>query len=135
MFNKWFQSGIKYIRDIYDQNGHTFYSFGRLREVYNLSNTDFLKYISLISSIPKEWKNKIRAENIILTQLLKVKQANKFTYNILVQKVNADEKKSEDKWNEIFLETELNWKTIYLTPLRSINDTQLRNFQYKYLLL
>ena len=54
-------------------------------------------------------------------------------YNILIKSADTEEKKSEEKWNNIFPDEELNWKIIYSNPLLATHDVKLRNFQYKYL--
>lgn len=140
MYKNWYQAGIKYLKDIYDYTTKKIYSFEKLRELYNLPYTDFLKYLSLIQSIPNNWKGQLKHENInvpctstILTQLLNVKQTNKFIYNILLKSAGTEEKRSEEKWNNIFSDEELNWKIIYSIPLLATHDVKLRNFQYKYL--
>ena len=68
-----------------------FCSFGKLRDLYNIR--DFLKHHSLIQCIPGNWKANLKHENRdypggknILQNLLKVKETNKYVYNILLKK-------------------------------------------------
>ena len=42
--------------------------------------------------------------------------------------------KQDIKWDDILNKTVLDWKNIYLTPIKSTIDTILRNFQYKFLM-
>lgn len=140
-FKNWFQSGVKHLKDIFDQDSNTFYSFRKLKDKYDLTNAEFLKYIGLLNSIPKEWKTKIKHENINIQPDLKLvnhvkttKQVNKYIYNCLIDKTHTYEVKPEKKWNECFEEETLTWKLIYTAPFKSTNDVQLRNFQYKYLM-
>ena len=57
--------------------------------MYNLDNSDFLKYHSLVRSIPISWKQKLKDENFfdnpiqysLVQQIQKLKSANKFLYN------------------------------------------------------
>ena len=59
----------------------------------------FLKYLSLIQCIPGNWKANLKHENRdypggenILQNLLKVKETNKYVYNMLLKKRrNRDE--------------------------------------------
>ena len=59
---KWFQLGIEHIKDIYDQQNQRYYSFYELPENFNLPATEFLRYMSLINSIPEDWKYKLKHE-------------------------------------------------------------------------
>lgn len=96
--------------------------------------------MSLVDSVPRDWKTNVKFENVniprelnVLDTLLKVKHTNKFIYNIFMKKDIVEDKKSKIKWNTSFLNEDLNWKTIYITPLKSTTDIKLRNFQYKFL--
>ena len=62
-YKNWFQSGIKYIKDIFDHEQQAYYTFRKLQDNYNLPNTDYLRYLSPVNSIPKDWKSKLRREN------------------------------------------------------------------------
>ena len=53
-----------YFKDIINETDKTVESFGKLRERYSLSNNDFLKYLTLLRSIPNAWKLKIKNENL-----------------------------------------------------------------------
>ena len=55
-YKEWFQLGIKHIKDIYDQQNQRYYSLYKLQEKFNLPATEFFRYMSLINSIPKDWK-------------------------------------------------------------------------------
>ena len=95
MFPNWFHNGIKVLKDIYDDASKKFYPFSRLREIYNLPEGDFLKYLTLTHSIPHSWKTNIKNENTntpnpntILRQLINTKHTNKYVYNLLQKKEN-----------------------------------------------
>ena len=48
-YKSWQQSGIKSIANIYDSRLNLFYTFERLKQIYNISNSEFLnKFITLI---------------------------------------------------------------------------------------
>ena len=64
----------------------------------------------------------------VFDQLQKAKQTNKFVYNILLNSEEVEGKKSEQKWNESFLDEELNWKNKYCTTLTTINEIKIRDF-------
>ena len=139
-FKNWLHLGIKYIKDIYDFKNKKLHAFEKLKELYNIPNQDFLKYLSLVQSIPNHWKSQLKHENgqvplksTMLNNILNAKETNKFVCNLLLQQCTVEKAKSEQKWNNIFPLEEFNWKKIYTTPLLSTNDIKLREFQYKYL--
>ena len=123
-YKTWLGLGIKYIKDIYDYSSKQFYSFEKIKEIYNVPNEDFLKYFSLVQSISNYWKSQLKHENglipiesKIINQIFEVKQTNKFAYKLLLQSDKNEEDKSEQKWNSTFTNEELNWKKIYTTPI------------------
>ena len=63
-----FQNGIKYVKDIFDYQKQRFYPYIDLTMTFNIPFTDFLKYMSLIASIPVEWKTKIKTEKTTTTE-------------------------------------------------------------------
>ena len=134
-------AGYKYIKDIFDHETNTYHSFRNLQNNFNLPNTDYLGYLSLINSIPRDWKRKlyhensnIPAEKKILYQLKNTIHTNRFIYNCFLNNNPMNEIKSETKWNEQFSNERLHWKNIYSTIFKTTNDIRLRNFQYKYLM-
>ena len=140
-YKEWFQLGIKHIKDIYDQQNQRYYSFYQLQEKFNLPATEFLRYMSLINSIPKDWKYKLKheiqivpTESNLLKQIRNQTHVNKFVYNNFMRCSQGAVSKAEIKWNEQFSDETLQWKNIYLTVFKSTNDIKLRNFQYKYLM-
>ena len=62
-YKNWFQSGIKYVKDIFDHEQQAYYTFRKLQDNYNLPNTDYLRYLNPVNIIPKDWKSKLRREN------------------------------------------------------------------------
>ena len=140
-YKQWYAKGIKYIDHLYDKRQKTIYTFEQIKTLYNLNNSDFLKYHTLIRSIPNSWKLKLKDENIIdnptnhslLQQIQKLKSVNKFLYN---KQLNSIRKsliiKPHIKW-----ETEvgnINWKIVHTLPFQSLIDTKIRAFQYKYVM-
>ena len=63
IYKNWYQKGIKYFKDIYDDITKTIHPYDRLKDLYHLPDSDFLKYLALIQSIPKRWKTNIKHEN------------------------------------------------------------------------
>ena len=142
MFANWFHNGITFFKDIYDDVTKKVYQYSNLREINNnLSEGDFLSYLTLIHNIPFSWKTNMKYDNIIspkpttiLSQLIKNKQTNKYAYNLLQKNRIRPDKKSEKKWTEQFDKENLSWKTIYTTSLKASKDIKLQNFNYKFLM-
>lgn len=108
--------------------------------MYNLDNADFLKYHSLVQSIPIPWKQKLKDESLIdnsvlqsLVQKIQKLKRVKYLYNKQLKNVQN----SLIIKPHIKLETEIgniNWKVVHTLPFKSLIDTKIRAFQYKYLM-
>ena len=143
-YQSWYNRGIKYLKDIYDMETKRFHTFINLIDRFNIPRSDFLKYMSLTSSIPFSLKQKLENEvhvNVInnnhsyslLSKLLKSKEKNKYLYRHQMKNKIEHNISSQDKW-ETFLEKEnIQWDKIYSNIYTSTIDIKLRNFQYKYL--
>ena len=77
--------------------------------MYNIPSQDFLKHLSLIQCIPSNWKTNLKREKrdypdgeSILQNLLKVKQTNKYVYNMLLKKEEIEISKAEQNGIIIF---------------------------------
>ena len=57
---KWQQSGIKYVKDVFDNDRQSFYTFAALKEKFDLPSSDFLKYLSILNSLPNAWKRSLK---------------------------------------------------------------------------
>ena len=140
-YKRWSELGIKYVKDIYDHEAKVYCPFRTIQNKFGLPSSDYLRYLSLINSIPKDWKRKLSQENSnipvetkLLEQLKNTTRVNKFIYNCFLNKTLTHEIKSEIKWNEQFSNENLIWKNIYTVIFKTTNDIKLRNFQYKYLM-
>ena len=112
--------GIKNIEHIYDYRKKEFYNFNQLIELYRIPSNDFLKYNQLVSSIPKEWKIRLKTENIIYLEdqsifdkVLKSEHVNKLLYVYQLKKENLPEIKQHKKWEIDINKNEIDWKNIY----------------------
>ena len=97
--------------------------------------------MSLINSIPKDWKYKLKheiqivpMESNLLKQIRNQTHVYTFVYNNFMRCSQGAVSKAEIKWSEQFSDETLQWKNIYLTVFKSTNDIKLRNFQYKYIM-
>ena len=126
---------------IYDFRKRDFFSFNDIINLYDIPKHYFLFYNTLVSSISSEWKYKLKTEIIniprketLLIKSLKKKHVNKYLYERQFQNAGKMDVKQEKKWEDILNDTVLDWKNIYLTPIKSTIDTILRDFQYKFLM-
>ena len=140
-YKNWYDMGITSIEHIYDYRIKPFLSFQNFKTIFNISNDDFLKYHTLINSIPKLWKDKLKTEtinannntNYLINQILKEKGRSNLLYTKqVVRKFSKVEVKSQQKWESQF--GEINWKKTYLNAINFTIDTKLRYFQYKYIM-
>ena len=53
LFKNWQQSGIKYLKDIFDHDRQNSYTFAAMKEKYNLPSTDFLIYLSILEPVSR----------------------------------------------------------------------------------
>ena len=90
IYLNWLHNGIKYVKDLYDDTEKKFYSFDRLKTLYNLPNGDFLKYLTIHTCLPNTWKQCIPHEQTDtplapthISQIIKMKQTNSFIYTNL----------------------------------------------------
>ena len=89
--------------------------------IKRLAQTDFLKYLSILNSIPKAWKRQLKNENQNIQPDVKIiqmieenKLTNSYIYKTLMQRTEINISKPREKWNSIFSNENLNWRAIYL---------------------
>ena len=116
--------------------------FLNLVDMYNIPSTDFLNYMSLVASIPVSWKNNLKLESCpnelefrdnLLYKLLKSKQKTQFLYNFELKNMLQLQITSIIKWENEFLDEQLEWNKIFLNSAKTTLDVKIKNFQYKYL--
>ena len=59
---------------------------------------------------------------MLLQNLLKVKQTNKYAYNMLLKKDEIEIGKAEQKWNYHFPDEHINWKKICSINIFTSNE-------------
>ena len=140
-YREWYDKGIIHFESIFDYRSKTFYTFDFFSYLYDISRNDYLKYYSLIGSIPSDIKNSLKEQQIntqqsesILNKLLSKKQANKFLYNYQICRGEDGLTLQQQRWSEEFSNEHFNWKVIFKSHFTWAISTKLRNFQYKYLM-
>ena len=89
---------------MYDKQNQRYHFFINCKR-----SSEFLRYMSLINSIPKDWKYKLRheiqivpMESNLLKQIRNQTHVNKFVYNNFMRYSQGAVSKAEIKWNEQF---------------------------------
>ncbi|KAH3846206.1 hypothetical protein DPMN_088505 [Dreissena polymorpha] len=124
-YKDWFERSIKYVDQLYDYRIKDFYSFDNICYIYGTSSNLFLKYYTLIKSIPIHIKSEINTNNTPCTQttfveniLGRKKTTNKIFYTLQI-KNPTENSKLQNKWQVHFGENELNWKHIFTMPYKA----------------
>ena len=138
-FETWYEKGIYLLEHLFDFRTKSYYSFEQMKFLYSIPDKDFLRYLTLLNSIPERMKSKLKTEQITYCQdketllqiIAKKRKPNRFMY--CLQLDNFKPLKSETKWENILNNSNINWKKIYIIPFLSITDISLRYFQYKIL--
>jgi hypothetical protein len=140
-YQNWFNMGVKFLEHIYDFRSKSYYTFEAFKTLYEIPSTDYLKYYTLIKSIPITYTQQLSEmeyvnfnNNTLLEKVQKTKTVCKYLYN-LQQTLEENKTKQEQKWEEIMspYEQSIDWKHAYITPFKATIDNTLRNFQYKIL--
>ena len=140
LYKKWIDKGITTLGDIFDIRTHSFYTFDFMQYIYNIPDADFLKYSSLIRSIPKDIKTSLKNEgNVTLSTtnfLNKVVSCPKPTKLLYTHQIKAKQIsiKQIERWETVFENNNIEWKNVFKTPHTTTVDSKLRNFQYKYIM-
>ena len=109
--------------------------------INDVSDTEFLYYITLTRCIPNEWKEKLNHEHMTYTQptctfsLIDTEQKIfKLIYKTLVKnKIPKSPNRTMTHWQHTFDDMELQWKQIFTCIYTLTIDTKLRALQYKYI--
>ena len=137
-YKHWFNAGINCVNDLLDNEG-VLYEHREFVRNYNL-NENFLRYNSVISAIPKIWKNIIinKEEKLALVEyenikMVKLKNLNKHLYNKLLNKVKEYPTELETKWNLMLGDNNFNLTEKFSVIKELGKDSALKNFQFKIL--
>jgi len=139
-YKNWFSKGIQYIEHIYDFRTKRFYYFEDFSMLYNIPRSDFLKYHILVTSVTPEIKANIEKEEMcykvptyIFDNIKENTKVCKYMYETFIKQKVPNEIKSQTKWATQLTYENINWKEIYLLPIKLTIDTKLREFQFKFL--
>ena len=138
-FKEWHQKGIVCIEHLTNSKSG-FLSLKEFREKYSLDG-NFLIYYSVISSIKKAFKEKVRTDTGSVkrdfrTQLITTKKPSKLFYSLFIEKKKTMPQKSQGKWLRDCAredDVQIDWKATYKTSALCTASTRLREFQFKFL--
>lgn len=138
-YKRWYDKHICFIKDLINDDG-TLMDAQTFCDRYEI-RVNFLEYLGVRMAIDNYIRTKrINVEpcttiNIYLPfnikLLLKSKKGCKDMYGVFNTKKIIS--KSQQKWNNIFENVNLNWNIIYKLPAKSCNNTKLHWFQYRIL--
>jgi len=144
-YKHWFKCGIRQIHDIVDEQ-ENFLDFDVLKEKMSL-NDNILKYISLKSAIPREWKGVLRSMKVPHIAISYKEQpffligknykplgliTNRDIYWIFVNS-HTESPAVITYWNQVFNIPEDDWPRIFTYALTAVLEPKLRVLQYKIL--
>jgi len=133
-FPSWKKVGMVNLLCIFDNESNTLMTFTSFMQKYNVKS-NFLRYYSLLSAIPQEWKSMLKQEcllpSIEYVPLAIEKLTCKTIYNTLLnhQHFLLPTGKREDSLNAAL--SFKKDKKIYSLPFRVTNEVKLSAFQYK----
>ena len=143
----WYGEGIRFIHDLLDNNGK-FLSHSEISRKYDIKCT-FLETMQIRMAIPLNWRKKLNKEvvnedNYTTAPKLYLPSQNKFKlftdysskdlyWQMLLQNSYNHLPACKPKWNEIFPEHNLYWKSIYTNAFHACRSTKLQSFQYRVL--
>ena len=131
-YNDWYHAGIQQLSCILDKNESHFLTINGFKRKFN-PKCNFLKYYSLLSAIPQQWKNNLKLPELEINTASTPIIDNlscKEIYNLLIRKKNlppltADKRSKEQGFDANKI------RAIYSLPFRVTTEIKLVIFQYK----
>ena len=137
-YNLWREAGFEILKDLIDDNGNLI-PFEIIKQ--KTRSDDFLKYFSLISRIPKAWKDAIKkhlVQNNFEKQedkIMNLQKQNslKFVYKDLLNKTKRQHTAKHETWIQVFNKSisSEEWSQIYTRAKSCTKDTKLIAFNFK----
>ena len=130
-YNNWYSAGIRYIKDLIDENGN-FYRYEQFKQKYNL-DVNFLKFYGIINSVSQtvNLEGTVLDIDTTLRKLLTVKSSSQAFYHSILSDMNKYTKRNcLYRWEHVF-NRQFEWQDIFANIYSYTNDPKLRNFQYK----
>ena len=140
-YQRWYDRNIIFIKDLLNSEGKLL-SFEQFQNKYDL-RCHFLQFLGIKTAVgnyirqleinlsidPEPLMNCVIPFNVKL--ILKHKKGSQDMYRLLVYKTVIP--KSQIKWNQVFQNVDMNWKSIYTVSKICCRNTKLYWFQYRLL--
>ncbi len=136
MLKRAIKAGIIYVKDILHNNG-TLLSLEEIHDRYgNCINQ--MQYNSLMSSIPKNWKQLLRNNDSKekknkIDAISKMPSICKYIYLDLINAKSTTPENAQEKWNMSLGINVTDWENIYSNIYMSTICTKFRDFQFRLL--
>jgi len=139
-FKKWQENGICIINDIIlDRN--KFKTLNKLNQDFH-TRINVMEYNSLISAIPRTWKQMITNNKIVITNEIelkvKIKKVEKCINTITCKEIYwelisklTDRPTAFAKWEELYYYVNFEWEHILRLPYNVARETSLQSLQYQ----
>lgn len=136
--NKWSEKGVKKVKQLLDHNGK-WLSKIQFEALYMIQITDML-YNSIISSIPRYWKNIIRdhfthSNEIVQSKvdtLVDMPKVCKETYGEMIKIIEKTPINTFEKWSNE-MQSEVDLHTCFRNLDQATISTKIKNFHFKFL--
>ena len=136
----WQERGVMFVNDLVMDNGE-FLTWEHFKHKYSIVNNNFLRFYSILNSIPDHWKNSIRQNGLrmdrvdcsCLKTLTAVLKPNKSVYSHLIREMMVIPEITKQKWCD-YLDIELSeeeWSDIFMAPFKATSETKLIVFQFR----
>ena len=136
-------SGLNHIYQLFNQNGQA-KTWNQLKIEFHLNPIWNFKYVQLIDSIPRRWKQIIYENNdqinnintnlgiLQCTRIVPLENlTSKQIYTILIRK--RDHTPTSKTYYNMFFDQPTNWLSIYMLPRKVTKNAYAQIFQYKIL--
>jgi hypothetical protein len=138
----WYQKGIMYVSDLLN-NDNNFLSFEEFTELYDLEPKDFLRYITVINCIPRDWKRTLKSSNdasegdgipkiLVNNEWSNIENiTNRELYNLFIKTMTVQPLLCEHFWQKTLGIKQEDLSLYYRIPYASVKDTKIQSLQYK----
>ena len=130
-----YNKGILKVNDLLGDFGH-FMKWASAKLKFDLKQQDAMLWLSILESIPSQWKRKVKSHEMKMTDDVSVGLSLNMTvisvYNILLRSTKTCTT-SQKSIETLLNNHSINWPEAYMITHKVTIETSLRVFQYKLL--
>ena len=137
-YRQWSTAGINFVNDLINEQGRLL-DQEEFENLYNIEE-NFVSYYSVISAIPREWKevisNEGKLEEVdknVIKLVTGLKKPNKVIYFNSIENIKEDTSILQEKWITKINDQNFDIKIAFETLHKYLKGTVLKAFQYKLL--